>query len=225
MRVLTITVLATALALAACAEDERSGHEPTAKERSAANDLIRQVSAIDALQIQPADAPRLLTATTFTPVLSMLAPDGLSVVLPGRDHVRDLRPCITQTSDTVVYTDCEIAEHIVEGSVSGLERWFKAELIDVFVVSPENHGATTIKATFNTNGDSIDGTLELDVMWSAAGGDNTLDATVGIDNVILDGFDCAVGGSITMSGQVGDQPKQTRTLSFGPNCGDILVAR
>ncbi len=225
MKVCTVTVLAAALALTACAEDDRSGQEATAKERAAATSLVNQVRAIDTLAAQPGEAPQLLAASTFLPVVSMLAPDGMSVALPGRDHVRDLRPCITQTSDTVVYTDCEIAEHVVEGSLSGLGERLKAELVDVFVMSPENHGASTVKATINSSNARIDGSLELDVMWTAAGTDNTVDATVQFADVVLDQAGCAVAGSITVSGHVGDQPNTTRTLSFGPSCGDLLVAR
>jgi len=232
MNVRTITVLATALALTACAEDDRTGHEPTAKERAVATSLISQARAIDTLTSEPADAPRLLTASAFSSVVSMLAPDGMSIALPGRDHVRDLRPCITQTSETVVYTDCEIGEHIVEGSLSGLAQRLKVELVDVFVIGPENHGAATIKASINAdttnNSDEqtqLDGTLELDVMWTASGTDNTMDASVRFADVALDSSGCAVAGSISITGHVGDAPSTSRTLNFGPSCGDVRVAR
>lgn len=225
MKLAITAVLATALMLAACAEDDRSSSEPTTAERAAATTLIKQVRAIDGLPAQPADTPQLLSASTFAPVVSMLAPVGLSVTLPGRDHVGDLRPCITQTSDTVVYTDCEIAEHVIEGSVSGVDRRLKAELVDVFVLDPENHGAVTIKATLNNSDNSIDGKLEVDVMWTAAGADNTVDATVRADRVVLDNSGCAVGGSLTISGHIGDSGSSTRTLSFGPGCGDVRIQR
>ena len=218
-----VTALVAALAFSACATDEPTGQQPTSKERVAAAGLVSQLRALDALTAQPAEAPNVLVASKFAPVVSMLAADGTSIALPRRDSVGDLRPCMTQTSDTVVYTDCEIGEHVVEGSMSGLGPRVKADLVDVFVIDPENHGASTIKATLDASGDEITGTVEIDVMWTAGNTDNTADATVHFTGVVLDSSGCAVSGSLNVTGHVGNQTDSARTLQLGPTCGDLRV--
>lgn len=226
MNVRILTALAAALALSACAAtDDSTGQQPNAKERAAATSLVGQLRALDTMSVRPSEAPQVLAASRFAPLVSLLAADGTSIALPRRDHAGDLRPCLTQTSDTVVYTDCEIGEHVVEGSMSGLGERVKADLVDVFVINPENHGAVTIKATLNASGDEINGTLEVDVMWTAGNTDSTADASVRFTDVVLDSQGCAISGSISVKGHVGDQSDSSRTLQFGPNCGDLRVAR
>jgi hypothetical protein len=222
MRWMSILLVAAVCQAAGCGDD-RLGQVPTEAERLAATDLIEQVKALADLAEAPRQSSRLLQSATFAPVADLLAPDT-DVLLPSRDVDVDLSGCVTATPRTASFTECLVAEHAVDGSVSRQAYQVTADLDDVFILGPDVHGAASIDARLDTGPGAVTGVLEVYGSWRAAGADSVLDATVRLDGVLLDIDGCPVGGAATIDGAVGANEQTSRTLWFGPTCGDLLIS-
>jgi hypothetical protein len=219
----TICAVILSAALMSGCEVVRSGQVASEPEREAARDLVAQLSAIAA---RPVDAPGILQATSFMPVVTLVAPPGTPVPVPAGD-LSDPGDCLLATSTSATYSQCEIADHVVDGTWSAQLSRIRAELVDVFVVGPGVHGAVTIEASLSA-GKDISGQLEAGLMWSMGADDYVLDATMRIEGLVIESPRCATAGTIaitaTAGATLGDAPATT-TLWFGPGCQDILISR
>jgi hypothetical protein len=226
----TVCALLLSAALLSGCEVVRSGQVASELEREAARDLVAQLTAIAA---QPVDAPSILEAASFMPLVTLVAPPGTPVpVLAG--NASDPGDCLLATSTSATYSQCEIADHVIDGTWSAQLSRVRAEFVDVFVVGPGVHGAVTIEANLSA-GNEISGQLEAGLTWSAGPGDHVLDATMRIEGLVIEGPRCATAGTIVISttlgtssgapgATLGDAPTTT-TLWFGPGCQDVLIAR
>jgi hypothetical protein len=220
----TLCALIVSATLLGGCEAVRSGHVASELEREAARDLVAQLGAIAA---QPVDAPTLLAAANFMPALTLLVPPGTPVAMPGGDLASsDPGGCLLATRTSATYSQCELADHVVDGTWSAQLNRVHAELVDVFVVGPGVHGSIAVEA--NLSGSSeLSGQLEAGLMWSVGDGDYVIDALLRIEGLVLDGPRCAIAGTIAITGAfggpVGHAPATT-TLWFGPGCHDVLIA-
>lgn len=221
----TMAAVLLALALAGC-EDVRPGQVATELEREAARDLVAQLAAITA---QPTDASGILDASSFAPIITLVAPPGTPLAMPGNE-VRNLdsSACLIATGTSVTYSQCTIADHVVDGTWSAQLSRIHATLVDVFVVGPGVHGSVAVDANL-AHGTELSGTLDTGIMWSVGNGDYVMDASMRIDGLLLDGPRCATAGSIAITGWfggwLGDAPATTLTLWFGPGSQDISISR
>src|SRR5690606_28544569 len=118
-------------AVAACA-DVRPGQPASQEERAAAGALVTQLAAIAG---QPLDAESILHAASFTPIATLLASPDARVALPSPGDVQDidLGSCVIATATSVTWTECTIADHVVDGTWSARRNRIHAALVDVFV--------------------------------------------------------------------------------------------
>jgi hypothetical protein len=208
--------------------DVRNGQPPTESERLLARQLADQVHAVRALSIYPDSSVHLVASATLPPVVGLLAPEA-PIVHPPEHEGRFLDGCLTRTASTATYTECEVGKHVLQGSMAALGDRVQAELIDVFILGPSQHGTVNVDAHI-TRGANMSGTMELDAMWTVGEVEQVLDAEVRVDGLTFDASGCAVGGTITLTGDLGRPPSNStarisRTLWFGPQCGDLLVSR
>ena len=214
----------------ACA-DVRSGHPANESERQAARALVAQLIA---LSEQPDASARILTAIDAAPLLALVAPQ--SITLPPRVEfsplTESLAECFIATEMSATLSQCEFAEHVVDGTWSREGGRAHAEMVDVFVFDPEAHGSVAIEANLAV-GSELNGALDANIMWSTANGEFMLDVSVRADSLLVEGADCASGGTITISathggvhpdGETTIQPTTTN-LWFGPGCQDVHIAR
>ena len=220
-------VFAAILALSSCAE-VRSGQIATPAERSAARDLVSQLVAVAS---QPTSADKLLSAVGTKAVLTLVAPRGVSLAAPATGDVTatyGLDDCVIATSGSATFTGCEIADHVVDGTWSAKGRRVHTEIVDVFVLGPEQHGSFALNANLLRRGESgassLSGTVDISINWTTSAGDHFLDATVRADNLAVDEFGCASGGTIAITGSLGEQSLGTTTLWFGPGCQDVQIS-
>jgi hypothetical protein len=221
-------VILSAALMSGC-EVVRSGQVASDLEREAARDLVAQLTAITA---QPVDAPSILQAASFMPAVTLVAPSGTLVPVPAGD-LSDPGDCLLATSTSATYSQCEIADHVVDGTWSAQLSRVRAELVNVFVVGPGVHGAVTIEANLSA-GNEINGQLEAGLTWSVGADDDyVMDATMRIEGLVIEGERCATAGTIAITATfgatpgtgLGDAPTSTATLWFGPGCQDVLIAR
>lgn len=218
------------LASVACA-DVRTSHPASSSERQAARALVTQLVA---LSERPDASARILTATDAAPLLALVAPQ--SAALPPRPDFTpllsgSLSSCFIATDMSATLSQCEFADHVVDGTWSHDAHNAKvhAEMVDVFVFDSEAHGSVAIEASLVV-GDELSGTLSANIMWTLAIGEFMLDVTVRADGLLVEGPDCASGGTITISATHagdGDSGNFTSTTSlwFGPGCEDVHIAR
>lgn len=218
-------IAAVALATGACT-DVRSGHVASDVEREAARSLLGQLSA---LSVQPESGAEILAAMDASPILVLLAPEGTpmptAVGAAGRDVASAREDCMIATTTSVTFRQCQFGSHAVEGTWSAAEERIHAELVDVFATGPEQHGAVAFEANLSSSAE-LSGALDADFMWSTDRDDfYVIDASLHIDSLLLEAPDCASGGTITITGALGDGPRTTTSLWFGPGCSDVHIAR
>jgi hypothetical protein len=222
----TTCALAIALAAVACG-DVRPGLPATVAERLAARDLGHQLGSLVELARSgdQATADLLLAATDVGGVLTLTVPGELPLLTPSRRGVGDLRDCVRATPTSATFTECAIGEHIVDGGLTFLGGRLGGELVDVFVLGPSSHGAATVDAKLSAS-DTVSGTVNVDVMWTAANEEHVLHASIRVHDVVLDAARCPVGGAVTITTTFDDpSTRAVTTLWFGPTCGDLLIAR
>jgi hypothetical protein len=208
------------MALSGCA-DVRTGRSADELERAAAAEQVDQLLALTELARTPRHGSVLLAAVDFAPALTLVGPDGLPVALPSR-RGDDLHGCVVTTGNATTFSECEVHEHVLDGSVSHRPGNTTAELVDVFVIDDNHHGAATIDAWLERDAAGVSGTVDVDAVWTAGDGDHVLDATVRVDGLVVDRAGCAVAGTLTITGTV-DGAESRRTLWFGPGCGDLSI--
>ena len=239
-------VLAT---LSACDSAGQGAVEPAGEpERRAAHGLIGQIMAIAE---QPGDAARLLQASDFTPLLSLVtsSPSSLPTPLVTRKLAalpsNALAGCLLAAGTAATLTECELGDHAIDGTWSMQHQRVHAELVDVFVVGDGGHrGSLWIDANLSAAGAPladgtaagdmatllgaavpVEGSIEVSLMWTTAGQDHALDASLRIEGLVVEGPACATAGTITISGRLTDAANTTTTLWFGPTCRDIHLSR
>lgn len=222
-----ITICAAALLAVGCT-DVRNGHPPTESERLLVGQLTNQVRAVRDLSIHPDRSDYLLGTSTLPPVVGLLAP-AAPMVYPHASGTSLPAECLTRTATTATYTECEVGKHVVQGSLAALGDRVQAELVDVFILGASQHGTVSVDAALK-RGSAMSGTIELDAMWTVREVEQVLDAEIRVDGLTFDSSGCATGGTITVSGDLGRPPststtRLSRTLWFGPQCGDLLVSR
>lgn len=252
-----LTVLGLALALVAC-EDPR--HAPPAAvasqivndaDREAAQALVGQLAAIAA---PPSRADMLLRATDVAALLTLIAPGEIALAGPIVEPMPpdSLTGCMLTTGTTATLTECELGDHVIDGTWSFQYHATHAELVDVFVVGPGHHGSLWIDARLSGTelaadtvpgvppAGGIDGVVEASLMWTAGGHDHALDASIRVEGLAIDpagdtaatsagSFDpqplCAIGGVVTIRGRLTAGEEHQTTVWLGPGCGDVHVAR
>lgn len=245
------------LGLAAC-DESRSG--PAAEvaaavvsdaQRAAARALLTQITAITT---PPARAETLLQAADVTPLLRLLAPPDLPFPTPGApaDAHAALSDCLLSTGSAATLTECELGDHVIDGTWSHPYHAAHAELVDVFVVGPDHHGSLWIDARLTTAErviealpdmspvKGIDGAIEISAMWAARDRDYALDASIQIDGLVIEpGADaaldpaeaagerapCAGAGTITIQASFSTGAQRRITVWFGPACRDVHIAQ
>lgn len=220
-------------------------------QRVAARALLMQITAITT---PPARAETLLHAADVTPLLRLVAPPGLPFPSPSApaDAPGALRDCLLSTGSAATLTECELGDHVIDGTWSVQYHAAHTELVDVFVVGPDQHGSlwidarlTTAERVLEAHPDmppvkSIDGEIEISAMWATGGRDYALDASIRIDGLaiepasdaVLDPAEvaaqrapCAVAGTIAIHGSLSTGEQQRATVWLGPGCGDIHIAQ
>lgn len=219
-------------------------------QRAAARALLTQVTAI---ATPPAHADTLLQATDVTPLLQLLAASELPFLAPSApDFPGELSHCLLTTGSAATLTECELGDHVIDGTWSLQVHAAHTELVDVFVIGPDHHGSLWIDARLAVAErvmealpdtppvKGIDGDIEISAMWAARDRDYALDASIRIDGLAiersadaaLDSFDaaglrapCAVAGTITVHGKLSTGEQRRVTVWLGPGCGDIHIAR
>lgn len=229
-RLATYTAVAAILTSVACTE-VRSGHPANDSEREAAHGLVAQLLALGA---QPDASARILTATDAAPFLALAAAHSIAVPQPP-DHSPLVAPadgCFITSATSTTLSQCEFAEHIVDGTWSLVGSRAHAELVDVFVYGPEVHGSVAIESNLAI-GNELSGTVDANIILSTANGEFVLDVHVRVDGLLIEGPDCASGGNIAitatssgahMDSESGAQ-KTATSLWFGPGCHDVHIAR
>lgn len=208
-----------ALSVVGC-EAVRSTHVASDAEREAARDLVAQIVSIAS---QPMDRVSILQATSFAPIVGLAVRDGTPALPQGRSSDEEPADCLIATETSVTYSQCALADHLVDGIWSAQLSRVHAELVDVFVVGPGVHGSVAVEANLSAGSD-ISGTMNIGFMWSVGSEDHVLDADIRIDGLVLEGPRCATAGSLTITGGLGDPPGTTTTLWFGPGCQDVAIA-
>ncbi len=225
---LPLIVLTGAALLGGCAE-VRPGTAASATERDAAYGLVGQLAALATLAEDPGDGQVLLDATQFSSLLVLTTAPDTVVPLPRRPSDREssdaLRGCLTASGSTATFTECALAEHVVDGNLSGYDDTVAASLIDVFVIGSDVHGSTSVDARLESASSVLRGGVDLDVLWTVGGTDMLVDAELRAEDIAVDDAGCPVGGLLVIRAAVGTDEAQTTHLWFGPTCGDVLLSR
>lgn len=240
--------------LVAC-EDPRQG-PPAAvasqvvsdADREAAQALLGQLLAIAA---PPARADTLLRAADVAALLALIAPAELALAGPAVEPMPPdiLDGCMLTTGTTATLSECELGDHVIDGTWSLQYHATHAELVDVFVVGPGHHGSLWIDARLSGTelaadalpgmppAGGIDGVVEVSLMWTAGGQEHALDASIRVEGLVVDPAGdpaastlaprplCAIGGVITIRGRMTSGEESQTTVWLGPGCGDVHVAR
>jgi hypothetical protein len=220
-------------------------------QRAAVRALLTQITAI---ATPPAHADTLLQAADVTPLLQLVAsPD---VPFPASsapaDSPGELGDCLLTTASAATLTECELGDHVIDGTWSLQYHAAHTELVDVFVIGPDHHGSLWIDARLAVAErvmealpemplvTGIDGDIEISAMWAASDRDYALDASIRVEgvaiepaaDVALDPSDatgqrspCAVAGTITIHGSLSTGEQLRATVWLGPGCRDIHIAR
>ncbi|MEM9494223.1 MAG: hypothetical protein AAGC55_34070 [Myxococcota bacterium] len=234
------------MALTGCTE-VRSGQLATPVEGEAARALSAQLVTV---VMQPERSDHLLIAADAEPILTLLIPPGTPMVLPdalpsegmGRTagSTNSLGDCMITGQQSATYADCDVAGHIIDGTwsehLSNAQSSIHAEMSDVLVAGSDGYWSVALDASLQRRTEpasgaeslrtdlAIAGDLDVGVTWSAEGRDYFLDAAVRVDGLtIVD--DCAVAGTVTLTGKLGDAPVGPTTIWFGPSCGEVQISR
>ncbi len=220
-------------------------------QRAAVRALLTQITAISTL---PAQANTLLQAADVTPLLQLVAAPDLPFPAPNApaDFPGELSDCLLTTGSAATLTECELGDHVIDGTWSHQYHAAHTELVDVFVIGPDHHGSLWIDARLTVAErviealpdmppvKGIDGDVEISAMWAASDRDYALDASIRIDGLAieqaadaaLDPSDimaqpspCAVAGTITVHGSLFTGEQRRVTVWLGPGCHDIHIAR
>jgi len=220
---IAIAALATAT-LGGCA-DERDP-PPNDAERAAATALVGQMSALYDLSREPTQSGHLVAALRFDSAAQLLASNRPQVGWSSPPRLVPLPDCVTATDTTATFSGCEIEGHWVDGTLSHAGPTVNAEIVDVFILDAGSQGASSIDGTLALTRTRIDGAVDVDANWTQNERDITLHAPVTFDGVSLDGARWPVGGSLNVSGSLSAPPRVAEvTVQFGPDCGDMTVAR
>lgn len=219
--------LAVAAGLAACSE-EPVVEVPSAAERDAARALVDQTRALASLAGDPRDAKTLLRATSSEAITRLVAPAGTQMVMPSRSaaETSDLAACATVTANTVSFSECAMAEHVVDGTVSRQGDEIVVDLDDVFVLDAGLHGAASVSGRVATTAGELTGSLSIDAQSTVEGEDTLVDATLRLDEIALDAAGCPVAGTMLVTAdRAGPEGGGTHAIHFGPSCGDVTLTR
>jgi hypothetical protein len=210
--------------------------------------LLTQITAI---ATPPAHADTLLQAADMTSLLQLVAPPDLPFLAPSAPAgiPGELSDCLLTTGSAVTLTECELGDHVIDGTWSLQYHAAHTELVDVFVIGPDHHGSLWIDARLTVAErvmealpdmppvKGIDGDIEISAMWAAGARDYALDASIHIDGLAIepavDGTldtmgqpsPCAVAGTITVQGSLSTGEQRRATVWLGPGCRDIHVTR
>jgi hypothetical protein len=222
----TTCALAIAALVAACG-DVRTGLPATEAERVAARDLGHQLGSLVDLAhaADRAGSDLLLAATDVSGVLALAVPAHLPLPAPTRRSLGDLASCVRATPTSATFSECAVGEHVIDGGLTYLAGRLGGELVDVFVIGPDSHGAATVDAKLDAAG-PLEGTVNIDVMWTAGEQEHVLHATIRVHDLVLDADHCPIGGAVTVIASLDDPTaRAVTTLWFGPSCGDLAIAR
>ena len=221
--------------LGSACTDVRPGQVASATERSAAQDLVTQISAMTS-QRQPRVPGQFFQATDTQAISTLLAitPPFMPSVRDAEnlEHL-DLTSCLigSTAGTSATLTECKLAGHVLDGTWSTQGSRVHADLVDVFMSDAEPHGSVALGADLAQTIDSdtgqitgLNGSVELGMTWTADSRDHFLDVSIRVDNLVLDTPGCASGGTIIITGKHGDSALGPVTLSFGPSCQDIQVS-
>lgn len=250
-------VAGMSLGLGACAESrpgpatEGAAAIVSDDQRAAVRALLTQITAITT---PPARAETLLQAADVTPLLQLIAPPDLPFPAPNApaDAPGALSGCLLSTGSAATLTECELGDHVIDGTWSLQYHAAHTELVDVFVVGPDQHGSLWIDARLTASErvvealpdmppvKGIDGEIAISAMWTASDRDYALDASIRIDGLAIEpaadaALDpsevesqrapCAVAGTISIHASLSAGEQRRATIWLGPGCGDIHIAR
>lgn len=197
-------VLGAVAGLAAC-EDQRPAPAPEAAaasmrhaDRQAARALLTQLTAIAS---PPARTETLMHAIDVGALVALMVPPEVPFLPPSASLAAagELSDCLLATSNAATLTECELGTHVVDGTWSLQYPAAHTELVDVFVVGPRDHGSLWIDARLTVaervmdslpdmpSVRSIDGDIEISLMWTADNREYALDASIHIDELAVDG--------------------------------------
>lgn len=216
--------------LAGCDGSGHSAVEPaTAQERDAARSLVGQIAA---LTEQPTEVAKILQAADFSAWLVLAAPSAPPTIPPwGSVADNALADCLLATSTAATLTECELGDHIIEGTWSVHYQRAHAQLVDVFVDGAGQRGSSWIDANVSLaavpadaplSANTLDGLVEVSLMWTTGGHDRALDARIRIEGLVVEGPDCATAGAVTIDNT---SDGSTTALWFGPTCRDVHISR
>lgn len=195
--------LGVAIGAFAC-EEPRPGPAPepasaaaSQAEREAARALLTQITAI---ATPPARADMLLHAIDIGALMALVVPPDVpflppDVSLPATGSLTD---CLLSTGSTATLSECELGDHVIDGTWSLQYPATHIELVDVFVVGPRDHGSlwidarlTVVERAMDSLPDmpavrGIDGDIEISLMWSADHREYALDASIHVDDLAVD---------------------------------------
>ncbi|WP_428264068.1 hypothetical protein [Haliangium sp.] len=249
-----LPALLAALLVAGACDPPRSAapvESPSRAEHDAAHALAAQITAI---ATAPTSANALLDALDPAPLLTLLAPAGFPAPEPFGIHGSAptvnaaLTDCLLATDSAATLSECELGEHVIDGTWSLRQNGTHTELTDVFVLGPGQHGslwldarlygadaALSAPASIESIHGTIDGTIELSLMWTVDGKDHTLDVSIDVEGLLPPPYgtptgahtapSCVFGGALTISDGAGQSDNRQTTLWFGPGCGDVQISR
>ena len=195
--------LAMVLGASGCA-DPRPGHAPepataaaSQAEREAARALLTQITAI---ATPPARADMLLRAIDVSALMALVLPPEVPFLPPGAlpAAAGELTDCLLSTGSAATLSECELGDHVIDGTWSLQYPATHTELVDVFVVGPRDHGSlwidarlTVVERAMDSLPDmpsvrGIDGDIEISLMWSADHREYALDASIHVDDLAVD---------------------------------------
>ncbi len=208
----------------ACTEVPNS-RLPTSADRNTADILVDQIRSLQSLAAHPDDTAELLEATNGLPATSILASHNFQTQL-------DLPDCLVTTAESATFTDCQLGNHNLDGSLSFPPGRLSANLVHI-IAEPHENGVSTVQATLEGRTPhrlriphglrTLNGTLEVSVIWSSKQGDESYDTLARIEELTLDSSGCPTGGVISVI-STSSAADATQTFWFGPSCGDLLVA-
>jgi hypothetical protein len=257
--------LGIAIGASAC-EEPRPGAAPepanaatSQADREAARALLTQITAI---ATPPARADMLLHAIDIGALMALVVPPDVPFLPPDASlaAASSLADCLLSTGSTATLSECELGDHVIDGTWSLQYPATHTELVDVFVVGPRDHGSLWIDARLTVverpmdslpempSVRGIDGDIAISLMWSADHREYALDASIHVDDLAVDpgaglapevATDvapehaegpgprplCAVGGAVTIRGNVSTGEQSRVTVWLGPGCRDVHVVR
>jgi hypothetical protein len=193
--------LGIVLGAAAC-DEPRPGPLPelaavSHAEREAARALMAQITAI---ATPPARADTLLHAIDVSALMALMVPPEVPFLPPSASPAASgvLTDCLLSTGSAATLSECELGDHVIDGTWSLQYPAAHTELVDVFVVGPRDHGSLWIDARLTVaervtdsppdmpSVRGIDGDIEISLMWSADHREYALDASIHIDGLAAD---------------------------------------